>query len=193
MSILQKNKKTAAGIGIAAVAAAALALSAGTYAAFFDEEAGPTGTLAAGTLDLVVGGTATTTLFEAGNIQPGYTAPSRTFTIQNKGNLDGKLDAIVTVNGADGTCTEPEQAVNACGAAGDLQDELLVKIIGPLLPAGGIEVPVSQLQQTFTDVQIPPMPSAVSYTLVFRLPESVGNEVQGDTVTIASTFRLDQL
>lgn len=101
MSVLQKNKKVAAGVGITAVAAAALALGAGTFAAFTDTEAGPGGTLAAGTLNLDVTSVpaGATTVFSASNIAPGYTSGPRSVTIANTGNIDGKLTGTLSVTG----------------------------------------------------------------------------------------------
>lgn len=69
MSILQ-NKRFRVGAGIAAVVLAVAAIGAGTYAAFVDTETGPSGTVAAGTLDLTVGSTGTLELINVSTSRP---------------------------------------------------------------------------------------------------------------------------
>ncbi|MHA6792589.1 TasA family protein [Pseudonocardia bannensis] len=198
MSILQKNKKVAAGIGVTALAAATIALGTGTYAAFQDTEVGPGGTLAAGTLDLVVGGTGTETLFSATNVQPGQAVPQKTLTITNSGSVNGSLSGIVTIDGSDTSCTEPEQAEvgNACSPNGNLQDQLIVTVKGEGLPTQGVTVPLPELTSF-------PLPGALpldagataTYTFDFLLPHLPGtanNKVQSDSLTISTTLNLTQ-
>ncbi|WP_218591715.1 TasA family protein [Pseudonocardia oceani] len=178
MSILQKNKKLAAGIGVAAVAAAALALGAGTYAAFSDTEAGPGGTLAAGTLTLDITGspTATTQLFSASNIAPGYDSGPLIFTIENTGTIDG------TVRG-DATVTE--------NAGGELDKQLRVSGNCPGTPSNFSNQPVSILTTGF-NAEIDAGDSVVC-TFRFTFPHAVNNnDAQGDSVTIDSLFSITQ-
>ncbi len=115
MTILQ-NTRFRIAVGIAAVVLAAAAIGAGTYAAFSDTESGPDGTLASGTLDLVVGATpGTLNLFSATNMKPG-TSQNATFQVSNTGSLPGTLTSVLTAVGADVTCTEPEYVAEAVAA-----------------------------------------------------------------------------
>ncbi|MBW0117377.1 TasA family protein [Pseudonocardia abyssalis] len=178
MSILQRNKKLAAGIGVAAVAAAAVALGAGTYAAFTDTETGPGGTLAAGTLNLDIASTptATTQLFSASNIAPGYDSGPLVFTLTNTGSIDGTLRGDATVEENTG---------------GDLDRELRVSGNCPGTASNFADQPVSILLTGFNaDLDAG---QTVTCTFRFTFPDGPNNnDAQGDTVTIASTFVLTQ-
>ena len=200
MSILQ-NTRFRVTIGIVAVVLAVAAIGAGTYAAFSDTEAGPDGTVAAGTLDLVVGAApGTVSLFSAANIKPGF-SQDVTFQVSDTGSLPGALSSQLTLSGTDGTCTEPEYvaegvAAGACAVNGNLQEQVTVAVVsGPGGPVAA--APVSQFVSTG-------LPSAgtltagasQAYTLRFALPDlagTVNNKVQGDTITISSTFNLIQV
>nr|WP_239028948.1 TasA family protein [Pseudonocardia acidicola] len=189
---MQKNKKVAAGIGVAALAAAALALGTGTYAAFQDTEAGPGGTLATGTLDLVVGGGASQAeLFSATNIAPGYKSPTKTLTIKNDGTIDGVLSGTIKTEGSDNGCTDPEQKAGGCTKTeGDLPEALLVTISGTGVP-GTVTVQANQLQGVLRNVPLG-AGKDLKYDFVFELPQTTGNKVQSDSVTITSSVTLDQ-
>ena len=178
MSILQKNKKLAAGIGVAAVAAAAIALGAGTYAAFTDTEAGPGGTLAAGTLNLDVTSNpaGTLQLFSASNIAPGYDSGDLVFTLTNTGSING------TVTG-NGDVTEND--------GGNLDQQLLVSGNCPDTPTQFVNQPVSILTTGF-NAQINAGRSVVC-TFRFTFPHRAdNNDAQGDSVTITSSFEMTQ-
>ena len=56
----RNKKRITAGLGLAAAAGAALAVTAGTFAYFSDAEASANQTISTGTLDLVPGGNAVT-------------------------------------------------------------------------------------------------------------------------------------
>jgi spore coat-associated protein N len=199
MTILQ-NTRFRIAVGIAAVVLAAAAIGAGTYAAFSDTETGPNGTLASGTLDLVVGATpGTLNLFSATNMKPG-TSQDATFQVSNTGSLPGTLTSALSVTGADVTCTEPEYvaegvAAGACAPGGNLQEQMTVQVVaGPNGPAAA--VPLSQ----FVTAGLP-LPgtlaagASANYTLRFAftdLPGTTNNKAQGDSVAITSTFNLVQ-
>lgn len=179
MTILQKNKKVAAGIGVAAAAAAVLAVGAGTYAAFTDTEAGPGGTLAAGTLSLDVASSpaATTEVFSAGDIAPGYTSGPRTVTVRNSGTVDGTLSATATVGE---------------NLGGDLDSQLRVSGNCTDSAVGFADQPVSILATGFSGVSLPAGESTTC-TFTFAFPHRAdNNDAQGDTVSINSTFTLTQ-
>lgn len=198
MSVMQ-NKKVRIGIGIAAVVLAAAAIGAGTYAAFVDTETGPSGTVAAGTLDLTVGSNGTLELIKASNIQPGF-SQTATITLRNAGTLPGGLTSTLQVVGTDGVCTEPEseaegKPVGTCSATGDLQNQLLVAVTrGPSTTSA---VPVSQFVGTGLPMPASiPAGATVEYDLQFTLPNLPGvenNKVQGDGITLTSNFVLTQL
>lgn len=178
MSILQKNKKLAAGIGVAAVAAAAVALGAGTYAAFTDTEAGPGGTLAAGTLNLDVSSNpaGTLQLFSASNIAPGYDSGPLVFTLTNTGSING----TVTGNG-----------VVSENAGGNLDEQLLVSGSCPGTPSQFTDRTVDILTTGF-NAQIDAGQSVVC-TFRFTFPDRPdNNDAQGDSVTITSSFSMTQ-
>ena len=200
MTILQ-NTRFRLAVGIAAVVLAVAAIGAGTYAAFSDTESGPDGTIAAGTLDLVVGATpGTVNLFAASNIKPGF-SQDVTFNVSNTGSLPGSLTSSLMMTGTDGTCTEPEyvaEGVNAgaCAAAGNLQEQMTVAVVaGP----GGAAAAVPLSQFMTGGLPLPGTLAAggnTTYTLRFALPDlagTVNNRVQGDTIAITSTFNLVQV
>lgn len=200
MTILQ-DKRFRIGVGIVAVVIAAAAIGAGTYAAFVDTESGPGGTITAGTLDLTVGSTGTTELFNQSNIAPGF-SQNATITLKNVGSLPGALTSTLKVTGTDGTCTEPEaeaegKAAGACNPAGDLQNQMTVSVLsGP-----GVTAPTTPV--TVTQFVANGLPAAgtlaangtVVYQLQFVLPNLPGvenNKVQGDSLTVSSDFSLTQ-
>ncbi len=189
MSVLQKNKKVAAGIGITAVAAAALALGAGTFAAFSDTETGPSGTLAAATLDLTVGKSESTTAFDATNIAPGYQSPTSVLTFRNEGTIPGTLSVAFLTKNAENTCVEPEAVVDmSCGDAdGELGQSLIISIEGNGFSYTG---PLKDLPKP-AGTALPAMGS-VSYKMFFTLPKETGNEVQSDSVQVTTTGTLEQ-
>jgi spore coat-associated protein N len=204
----KKDKRRKAGliIGVVAVVIAAAAIGAGTYAAFTDTETGPGGTQTAGTLDLEIGGSGFQTLFNGTNIAPGYTKDF-TFTVKNSGSIAGTLTNSLALTGADGTCTEPEQTAEGsttCKPTGNLQDQMTVVVVSS--PASNVATsPV--LMTDFVKTPLPGNNTALAggatgtYVLRFALPNdtsttaetNVNNKVQGDSVTLSSTFNLVQV
>jgi spore coat-associated protein N len=187
-----RKRKVLVAVGLVAVVLAAAAIGAGTYAAFSDTETGPGGTVAAGTLDLVVGGTGTTELFNASNIVPGYTKDIP-FTVKNDGTTPGTLSATLAVTGDDGTCVEPEQAAGGCTSGGNLQDQMTVSVVsGPTGVAATGPVLLKDVKGTSLGTPRLGAGESGTYTLRFTLPTSADNKVQSDSVTVSSTFNLDQ-
>jgi spore coat-associated protein N len=205
----KKNSRKKAGliVGLVALVVAAAAIGAGTYAAFTDTETGPGGTQTAGTLDLEVGsGGTTSTLFSASNIAPGF-SQDYTFTLKNAGSVTGTLSTATTFSGGDGSCTEPERtAENAtsCNPSGNLQDQMQVVVVSSPVS----NTPTSAMSLAgFAGAPLPGSGSlkinggqTVTYTLRFTLPNDTSttaetnsnNKVQGDSVTLNSTFNLVQ-
>lgn len=202
----QKNNRRKAGIivGIVALVVAAAAIGAGTYAAFTDTETGPGGTITAGTLDLTVGGTGNTELFSASNIAPGF-SQEVTITLNNDGSIPGILTSSMAFTGSDGACTEPERVAEnggdtgTCKTGGNLAEQLTVSVLSsPASSTATQPVPVA----TFISAGGLPAGGTLTkgtpavYKLKFALPNVTNNDsnnkVQGDGITITSTFNLDQ-
>jgi len=127
------NKKMwgAACLATAGVATA-ISVTASTLAAFDDAETGATESVAYGTLDLVLGGTAQTSPINIGNGAPpqdGYSLGAdgtRRLTFTNTGSLPGKASFTVRmVSDRENGCNEPEGLVDTtCGTPGEGQGEL---------------------------------------------------------------------
>ncbi|MGD9986478.1 TasA family protein [Pseudonocardia sp.] len=186
-----RNKKVAAGIGVAAIACAAIAIGSGTYAAFSDTKAGPGGTLAAGTLSLSVGGSVQTPTVDLSKIKPGDTVHA-TVTVQNTGSINGNLTATYSLTGSENGCTaaetNPLNNLPACtsGSNGDLVGALELKVNGASVPnpgAGNGSVNVGPLN---------PSGTATTYDVEITLPQSTDSRVQSDTASLTSTLTLTQ-
>lgn len=128
------KKRVTKGLGVAAAAAAALAITAGTFAAFNDAENAPVQSIAAGTLDLVPGGSAVTSPINTVNARPsnantGY----KRLDLTNAGTLPGTLTLdVAKVADLENGCNEPELAVEPnCEAdnVGELGQKLVVVIL----------------------------------------------------------------
>jgi hypothetical protein len=165
MTILQ-NTGFRIAVGTAAVVLAAAAIGAGTYAAFSDP-------------------------------RPARTEPSPAARLT--WSLPGALTSKLTTVGADVTCTEPEYvaegvAANACNPAGNLQEQMTVAVVAG--PNGAVAAaPLSQFLTTGLPLPGTLAAGATTYTLRFTLPDLSGttkNKVQGDSITITSTFDLVQ-
>lgn len=167
------NKKLAAASGGIALVAAAIAVTAGTYSYFTDTESVGPQTVTAGTLNLSVGGSALETSVFAANLAPGAPAVSKTITVDNIGSLDGKLRATAHATG----------------------DSNLLSVARFSISGGGYntgEVALSNLNVTNVGVgNLPATDGPQQYTITVRLPDSVGNAVQGKTASF--DFKLDLL
>jgi predicted ribosomally synthesized peptide with SipW-like signal peptide len=169
-------------IGVAVAAAAAVAIGGGTYAAFTDSRTGPSGTLSSGTLTLDVrtNPSNTATLLDATNIVPGQTLPPKVLIVENKGSIDGTLTITGTLDTHGGQLQD--QLTVAYNCTGDDPAH------GPYVASG------VALAGLFPITGIP-MSAGERVTCNFRftLPERAdNNDVQGDRVTVASTFTLTQ-
>ncbi|RZT86362.1 putative ribosomally synthesized peptide with SipW-like signal peptide [Pseudonocardia sediminis] len=193
------DTKKRIGIGVAALAVAALAIGLGTYAAFTDNEQGPGASIASGTLDLEVGSSGATTLLNESNIAPGFTKDT-SISLRNAGSLPGTLSNKVTVSGSNVTCTEPEaeaEGVGISACAGNLQEQMTVSVLsGPGITAPTTPVKLAGLTSLPGGGNIKEDGGTAVYQLRFALPTSgsnvTDNKVQGDAVTVSSSFTLDQ-
>lgn len=195
MAVLQNtNKKKAAAIGVAAIAAATLALGAGTYAAFSDTETGPEATFAAGTLDLTVGGVATTSPTSLTNVAPGSVIPL-TFQVDNVGSIDGTLSlGLSLISSAENGCAEPEsQGPNAadttCDGAGELPANLEVYYGTQFI--GTVADLTAQPAQSFPIGSLPATEAPRPIAFEVRVKDA-GNEIMTDSAVIAVTASLTQ-
>jgi predicted ribosomally synthesized peptide with SipW-like signal peptide len=188
MTVLQKNKKLAAGIGVAAAAAAVLAVGAGTYASFTDTEDAPSTTFAAGTLDLTVGTPVAATPVVLTNLAPG-SEQAISVPIDNVGSVDGTLTATYTVTGSDNTCAEPE--TDDEGLSCDDDSELLQQL--DLFYKGNrVSALTAGAGQTFTLDPLPSAPGPTTVDFVVKVPTTAGNEIMTDDATMTLTFTLTQ-
>lgn len=181
--------RRAVGGGVAAIAVAALALGGGTYATFSSAHAGPSGTLAAGTLTLDVGGFATTNLFDAA-IAPGQVV-QRSVTITNAGSVSGRLTEQYLMVGSENGCTPSETAAGGCSARdGNLQEPDQLQVSRD----GSTYVPVSAMtaRDWMPAVTLGPGGS-VEQHFWFKLPDNAhNNRVQSDLLRIQSVVTLNQ-
>lgn len=192
--------KKRVGVGIAAATAAVVALVGGTMATFSDSEEGAGVGATAGTLDLVVGeGEAQSFAFE--NVVPGFHKEVQV-TFTNGGSVDGLLDLGFSYTDSENGCTEPEAAVDgSCGAVnyGDLDDKMTLAILGPdgsnILGSTPYVRNYGSLpgyhQVDLTDLTLDAGESK-TFTLVFDLPVTVDNVVQGDSFTLTLDGALEQ-
>ncbi|WP_219414364.1 TasA family protein [Pseudonocardia nigra] len=185
MSVLQNNKKAAAGIGVAAVAAAVVALGAGTYAAFTDTE-DTQATFAAGSLDLEVGGFGDAGTLQFADLAPGW-SEEHVVSIDNVGTIDGVLKFTVDVTGSDNTCTEPEETDGRCSTNGDLAEAITVSV-----PGAGTYTLAQLDDEGLGGIPLAAEGGAQSYTLTFAIPDTVGNEIQSDSAVVAIEAILEQ-
>lgn len=186
MSILQKNKKLAAGIGVAAIAAAALALGAGTYAAYTDSE-NTEATFAAGTLNLTVGTPVASDPVVWTNLAPGD-VQEVTVSVDNIGTVDGVLKGSYITSGTEESCTEPEtDDETTCDAGSELLEQAELFYNGTRVATLG-----AGPGGPFTLFDMPALDPATDVTFEVRVPSTAGNEIMTDTATMSIVFTLDQ-
>jgi spore coat-associated protein N len=192
MSIIQRNKKVAAGIGIAAAAAAAIALGTGTFAAFTATAAGPGGTLAAGTMVLEVGGSASALLFNDTGIYPTQVIPAKVVTFKNNSPVPATLSGVLSLSGATDGGTNGAQLQNeltmasSCTVASGpatTTPATIISSVGGAVVSGAVAGSPLEL----------PAGATATCTFTFNLPDRPDNDlVQGDGVIVASNFTLTQ-
>lgn len=188
MTTLSPTRRAIGG-GVAALAVAALALGGGTYATFSSTHAGPSGTLAAGTLTVDVGGFATTDLFNA-TISPGQVV-QRPVTITNTGGISGRLTEQYVMIGNENGCNPGETAAGGCSAGGgNLQesDQLQVSRDGTTYtPVNAMTAPNWMPPATLAPG------GSVTQQFWFKLPDNAhNNRVQSDLLRIQSIVTLTQ-
>jgi spore coat-associated protein N len=184
VSILTRNKKVAAGVGVAAAAAAAIALGTGTYAAFTATATGPSGTLAAGKMSLVVnGGGATTNLFDQENIFPGQTF-DKEITFTNVSPVAGTLSGTETESDVFGSHLKSQMTVSSSctidgsGAAAITSDPAVLDSLAGKNAVGAVVVPANGVARC---------------KFTFTFADRTDNDLaQGEKVKVDSSFTLTQ-
>ncbi|RCW45266.1 camelysin-like metallo-endopeptidase [Halopolyspora algeriensis] len=194
-----RNKKLAAGLGGVTAVAAAVALTAGTFAAFSDTE--QRGVIATGgTMDLQVSNTHGDIFGEngyftvSGTVAPGDTIGSTTFTLKNAGDVAGNLSFdFETVTNDENTLTDPEEDAGDNSAdEGELPENLQLVVDGP----GGQDVTTSldQLAEwgSFNNGGTLAADETAEYKLTLSVPQDATSEFQTDKAKFQITANLDQ-
>ncbi|SNR64668.1 camelysin. Metallo peptidase. MEROPS family M73 [Haloechinothrix alba] len=197
------EKKTA--VGVAAAAAAALAITGGTFATFSDTEEAPNPSITAGTLDLTTGGEEQSESFAIEDVAPGYSSEEagegKTIQYENEGSIDGDLTLTVDYSTDEVGCNDPEidaekafyddESIEDCGNDTELDEQLYAEIIGPDGTVAGEDL-VGHLKGETVDAGELGGGESRSYTVHFSVPDSAGNEIQSDKVTLEITADLEQ-
>jgi spore coat-associated protein N len=189
-------------------------VSSGTWAYFTDTEQSVNNSLTAGTLDLNIdGGNVAVTTFSASAVAPGDSGDGGS-TLSNVGTMDGELDitfsAITNTGGAGGTQYEDgvgnlgdvaEIAVyldvnqNSSFDAGDI--ELNTTGANPYANPGNSTLDyatINSYDSVSYDAVIASMvtTAADDFRVLWRVSDTAGNNIQGDTVSFDVTFVLAQ-
>ena len=197
------------GLTIAALLVMAL-VGGGTWAYFSDPETSTDNSLTAGTLDLNInGGNTAVTTFSATNVAPGDSG-SGSSVLANVGSLSGELDisfsVITNTPGAGGTEYE--------GGSGELGGEAEIAVyidvdqsgdwssgdIGLKSDSTTYSHPTALNYATIDSygsdswdaVETMAAPASDNFTILWRVPTTAGNDIQGDSVSFDVTFILEQ-
>ncbi|ASJ05621.1 TasA family protein [Thermococcus barossii] len=168
-------------------------IGAGTWAYFDDTETSNGNYIAAGTLDLVVAGEnpLSSNVEYSDYVYPGW-SDSTYFPVENAGTIDGKLYLDVSYTDSPGETPEPEPTPDN----GELSQYLYVKIYysdDTTFDAGEI-VWEGYVSEWSGEIELGDLPAgATKYIKVeASIDGSVGNEIQGDSLTVDVTFTLEQ-
>lgn len=200
-------------LGLTVIAILAISLvGGGTWAYFSDTENSNANSIAAGTLDLKIdGGDAAVYTFQVTNKAPGDSG-SGSNILSNAGNLSGELDiafSAITNTGASGEGEFQDESGDLGGAAKiaayvdvDQSGTWNTGDIG--LKSDGTKynwaAEVSLDYQTINSYgsksydAVETMAAATTDNIVilWQIPTSAGNEIQGDSVSFNVTFTLQQ-
>jgi len=183
-------------------------IGGGIYAYFSDVETSTGNTFTAGTLDLNLDdGNTNVVKFTLDNVKPGDTGGG-TWKTSNVGTIPGYLDLeSISVSEAIGTTTDPEEADEPSHAdTAQLGNYLMVHLFVDDDHSGswdsgeadifGTNVSPAAINTIDTnyDLSLSMAASAgIEYvTLVWSVPTSTDNRIQGDSVTLDITFELQQ-
>ncbi len=185
-----KNRKLAAGIGGVSVVAAALAITAGTYALFTDEETGGV-TATAGTMDLVVTGLPEDGRFTVANVAPGDSFGPETIVFTNEGSVDGKLAlSIAKTTDQEGDVLEPELDLNDTAETGELDEVLRVTVNSDY---GTHTFKLNDLSGPYVLPNTLVAGGSTDITVTMFVPEEAGSKIQSDAAGFTVTGELTQV
>jgi predicted ribosomally synthesized peptide with SipW-like signal peptide len=181
------NKKMLLSVLIVGVVASVA--GAGTWAAFSDTETSTGNTFTAGTLDLQLTGkqVPATTSFTVSNVVPSANSVSLgTLKLINGGNINGNLVAkIININDDEN------------GEANDAEHDADTTVGGDL--GSVLELTISDGTNTFigtpaelTSMDFGLINTGKEITVSYKVPQTVGNEIQGDIVGFDIEFTLTQ-
>ena len=197
------------GLTVAALLVIGLVAS-GTWAYFSDTESSTNNSLVAGTLDLNIdGGDTAVTTFSVSNVAPGDSG-SGSSTLANAGNLSGELDiefsAITNTPGAGGG--EYEGGSGELGANAEIAVYIDVDQSGAWssgdigLKSDGTTYnhPTALDYDAIDDygsiswnaVETMAASAQDDFIVMWRVPTSAGNDIQGDNVSFNVTFTVEQ-
>jgi spore coat-associated protein N len=182
----------------------------GTFAWFSDTETSANNSLTAGTLDLNIdGGNVAVTTFSSNNTAPGDSG-SGSNELENVGSLDGELDIYVgyinTAGGSGGTefedgvsnlkgVAEMALYIDVDQSGGWSTGDIGLKSDGTTYShptALDYATIVSYQQVTWDAVETLSSGAADDFTILWQIPTSAGNEIQGDSLNFDVTFTLEQ-
>ncbi len=198
-------------LGLAIAALLVIVLMGGsTWAYFSDTESSANNSLAAGTLDLNVnGGNSPVATFSATGVAPGDSG-SGNCTLKNVGNLSGELDiyfsAITNTPGAGGGEYE--------GGSGELGANATIAVYVDVDESGTWSSGDIGLKSDHTTYAYPTTLNYATinsydsgtwdavetiagsaqdkFVILWQVPTSAGNDIQGDSVSFDITFRTEQ-
>jgi hypothetical protein len=204
------NKKMWSTVCLATAAVAAtISVSASTLGAFDDAETGATQSVAYGTLDLVLGGTAQSSPISIGNGAPpqdgfglGGADGIRRLTLSNTGTLPGKASFTVReLTDRENGCTEPEALVDStCGnpgnGEGELDEGLIVVVYDSAFTnqLGSMSLKAWNDQGTAARKVIGTIPAGESKDVIVQVAGyDTNNRTQSDSVSFVLDTTLEQI
>jgi len=204
-------------VGVAGGIIAVAAVVGVTRAYFSDSENSTGNTIAAGILDLTVdGGNSAVTMFSLANKAPGDSGTAK-ITLANAGNLEGELD--VTMAAVDDDACNPDGLNNGteyCDLNANLGVNAEMALYIDVDKSGTWNTGDIGLKSDGTKYSFPTgfdyaainsysgdswnnaygelMAAETSddFTVSWRIPSATGNSIQGDDVSFAVTFTLEQ-
>ncbi len=185
-------------------------VSGGTWAYFSDTESSTNNSLTAGTLDLNInGGNVAVTTFSASNVAPGSSGSGNS-TLANIGSLSGELDIrLSAVTNTGGVGGEYGDSVGNLGGVAEIAMYIDVDQSGGWnagdigLKSDGFTYSFptaldyatidSYASKVYDAVEANMATSAADgFIVLWRVPTSAGNNIQGDSVSFDITFVIEQ-
>lgn len=212
MSVFRRSRRVAALAGSVSLAAAAVAVTGGTYAWFTDTQ--NTGSTVVQTGTLTFGSASSTPAPSASDLVPGSPLPTLTAVFTSGGSLSGKVrlalrrdpttDGTPTIRDADLKYFHLHVAVERRSSSGedlgdkefDLDlDDALAHTLGPNAPLSG-DVPYTRSDAGFVGFadyfKLDPGDQQ-RVTVTGRIDERAGNSIQGRTLAYSLMATLMQL